>query len=157
MLRFFARWAINLPVLRTPLLSRRGRSWFCVFRPFSQVLKKPTPVSPFSGRSVLFDYPIIVSKSMATPLPKRDSLTLPPLKAPIVGAVGGFFLQPEPPATAKALAGLTLSPEAKGPMSVPTASPAAFTFTAALTSRSCTAPHRGHTHARTDNGSAAKR
>ena len=49
-------------------------------------------------------------------IPKAGELTLPPLK------VGGFFLQPEPPATAKAKAGLTLSPEAN------TASPAANTF-----------------------------
>ena len=62
------------------------------------------------------DLPLIVSPLR---LSFRDfSLVLdtPPAEA------GGFFLQPEPPATAKAAAGLTRSPEAI------TASPAANTF-----------------------------
>ncbi len=46
----------------------------------------------------------------------NQKLDTPPAEA------GGFFLQPEPPATTKAAAGLTLSPEAI------TASPAAKTF-----------------------------
>ena len=37
--------AIDHPVLRTPLLSRRGISFFCVFFSFSQILKKPTLVN----------------------------------------------------------------------------------------------------------------
>ena len=31
------------PILGTPLLSRRGSAWFCVFRRFSRALKKPKP------------------------------------------------------------------------------------------------------------------
>jgi len=49
--RFCARLAIDHPVLRTPLLSRRGIFSPCVFCSFSQVFKKLTLVSPRGERA----------------------------------------------------------------------------------------------------------
>ena len=68
------------------------------------------------------------------------------IRLPPPSEEGGFLLQPETPATDKAVTGLPFSPEAN------TASPAANTFSDALTSRSCTTEHPSQTQARTESG-----